>query len=74
LTPKVTGIVIDASTALAWCFPDEASEYADGVLVALEDRTGIVPAIWSTELTNADWSASGANESGSRKCGALSSC
>ena len=26
----LTGIVIDASVALAWCFPDEASEYADG--------------------------------------------
>ena len=32
----MTGIVIDASVALAWCFPDEASDYADGVLVALD--------------------------------------
>ena len=47
------GIVIDASVALAWCFPDEASDYADGVLVALEDRTAMVPAIWSVEITNA---------------------
>ncbi len=47
------GIVIDASVALAWCFPDEASDYADGVLVALEDRTAMVPAIWSAEITNA---------------------
>jgi predicted nucleic acid-binding protein len=49
----VNGIVIDASVALAWCFPDEVSDYADGVLVALEDRTAMVPAIWSTEITNA---------------------
>jgi len=49
----VNGIVIDASVALAWCFPDEASDYADGVLVALEDRTAMDPAIWSTEITNA---------------------
>ena len=48
-----TGIVIDASVALAWCFPDEASEYADGVLVALDGRTAMVPAIWSVEITNA---------------------
>ena len=48
-----TGIVIDASVALAWCFPDEASEYADGVLVALDGRTAMVPAIWSLEITNA---------------------
>jgi predicted nucleic acid-binding protein len=49
----VNGIVIDASVALAWCFPDEASDYADGVLVALEGRTAMVPAIWSVEITNA---------------------
>jgi len=53
LTPIVDGIVIDASVALAWCFPDEESDYADGVLVALENRATIVPAIWSTEITNA---------------------
>lgn len=45
--------MVDASVALAWCFPDEASEYADGVLVALEGRTVIVPAIWALEITNA---------------------
>lgn len=49
----VNGIVIDASVALAWCFPDEASNYADGVLLALENRTVIVPAIWPVEITNA---------------------
>ena len=49
----MTGIVIDASVALAWCFPDEASEYADGVLVALEGSAILVPALWSVEITNA---------------------
>lgn len=49
----MTRIVVDASVALAWCFPDEASDYADGVLVALEDRTVLVPAIWPVEITNA---------------------
>jgi predicted nucleic acid-binding protein len=53
LTETTNGIVIDASVALAWCFPDEASDYADGVLVALEDRTAMVPAIWSAEIANA---------------------
>ena len=53
MTETTNGIVIDASVALAWCFPDEASDYADGVLVALEDRTAMVPAIWSLEITNA---------------------
>ena len=49
----MNGIVIDASVALAWCFPDEESDYADSVLLALENQTAIVPAIWSVEITNA---------------------
>ena len=53
MTEKANGIVIDASVALAWCFPDEASDYADGVLAELDDQTVIVPAIWSIEITNA---------------------
>ena len=48
-----TGIVIDASVALAWCSPDEASDYADDVLVALDGRTAMVPAIWPVEVANA---------------------
>jgi len=45
--------VVDASTALAWCFPDESSDYADGVLRALEGRTILVPALWNLEIANA---------------------
>jgi predicted nucleic acid-binding protein len=37
-------VVVDASIALAWCFPDETSEYADAVLV---------PSVWSLEIANA---------------------
>jgi len=49
----LTGIVVDASVALAWCFPDEASEYADAVLVALEGHPVLVPSVWALEITNA---------------------
>lgn len=49
----MNGIVVDASTALAWCFPDEASDYADRVLVALEGRTILAPAVWGLEIANA---------------------
>jgi len=49
----LTGVVIDASTALAWCFPDERSDYADAVLVALDGKTILVPAVWSLEIANA---------------------
>jgi predicted nucleic acid-binding protein len=49
----LSGVVVDASVALAWCFPDEASDYADGVLVALAGHTAIVPAVWALEVANA---------------------
>lgn len=49
----MTGVVVDRSVALAWCFPDESSDYADAVLVALEGRTILVPAIWGLEIANA---------------------
>lgn len=46
-------VVLDASTALAWCFPDETSDRADAVLEALEGATVLVPAVWSLEIANA---------------------
>jgi predicted nucleic acid-binding protein len=49
----LTGIVVDASVALAWCFPDEGSDYADRVLVALDGISILVPAVWSLEVANA---------------------
>jgi len=49
----LSGVVVDASVALAWCFPDEASEYADAVLVALKGQAIVVPAVWGLEIANA---------------------
>ena len=46
-------VVVDASIALAWCFPDEKSDYAEAVLIALEGKQILVPAVWSLEITNA---------------------
>jgi predicted nucleic acid-binding protein len=46
-------VVVDASIAVAWCFPDETSDYADAVLVSLEGKTMLVPAVWSLEIANA---------------------
>ena len=46
-------VIVDASTTLAWCFPDETSDYADQVLVALEGKTMLVRAVWSLEIANA---------------------
>ncbi len=49
----MSNVVVDASVALAWCFPDEASDYADKVLVALQGHTVVVPAVWTLEVSNA---------------------
>lgn len=46
-------IVVDASVALAWCFPDEGNRYADEVLAALDAHQAVEPAIWGMELANA---------------------
>jgi predicted nucleic acid-binding protein len=49
----LSGVVVDASVALTWCFPDEASKYADAVLVALKGQAVVVPAGWGLEIANA---------------------
>jgi predicted nucleic acid-binding protein len=46
-------LVVDASVALAWCFPDERNAYAQAVLEELRHRKGIVPSLWPLEITNA---------------------
>jgi predicted nucleic acid-binding protein len=46
-------IVVDASIALAWCLPDETSEYAYGVLDRLVNEAAAAPAHWPLEVANA---------------------
>lgn len=44
--------VLDASLTLAWCFPDEASEYSNAMLRKVQNVRAVVPALWSYEVTN----------------------
>jgi len=44
--------VIDNSVVMAWCFGDEESDYADGVLESLESMQAIAPSIWPFEIGN----------------------
>lgn len=37
---------------MAWCFEDEADEYADSVLDLLADSETVVPSIWALEVAN----------------------
>ena len=46
------GVVLDASTALAWAFEDESSARGDAALDALTDGFGLVPSLWPYELAN----------------------
>jgi len=49
----VNGIVVDASVALAWCFPDEQTPMSLNVLDRLKaGEQAIVPAFWSVEILN----------------------
>jgi predicted nucleic acid-binding protein len=46
-------LVLDASITLSWCFPDEGSGYAQGILDMLGNGTSaLVPAIWPFEIAN----------------------
>lgn len=50
----MTGIVIDASVTLAWCFPDEQTTASLNVLDRLKTgEQALVPAFWSVEVLNA---------------------
>jgi len=46
-------LVVDASVVLAWCFPDERSEFAYRILDLLEETPAVVPSLWFVEVANA---------------------
>lgn len=49
----MSGIVIDASVTLSWCFPDEQTPMALKVLDRLNTgEQALVPAFWSVEVLN----------------------
>jgi predicted nucleic acid-binding protein len=47
-------LVIDASIATAWCFPDEQTEYVNATLRAVSSSalTVIAPSLWAYEVRN----------------------
>lgn len=53
MTKPTEPIVLDASVALTWCYPDEHSAFAYKVLDHLEQCTAIVPSLWPIEIANA---------------------
>ena len=49
----MSGLVLDASSVLAWCFEDEAGASADALIDQVVALGAIVPAIWPLEVANA---------------------
>jgi len=41
--------VLDSSVALAWCFSDEASTYADDIVRQFPNIEPVVPQLWHLE-------------------------
>ena len=48
----MSGLVLDCSVAVAWCFEDEASPETDAILERVRDEGALVPALWHLELGN----------------------
>ena len=49
----MSALVIDASLASAWCFPDERTSYTNGVLRAISSSVeGTAPRLWAYEVRN----------------------
>ena len=48
----MSGLVVDASVALAWLFDDEVEPRADKVLELLEEDGALVPQLWHLEMRN----------------------
>jgi predicted nucleic acid-binding protein len=47
-------LVLDASVAVAWCFPDESTPFTEGVLDLLASGTkALTAAVWPLEVANA---------------------
>jgi predicted nucleic acid-binding protein len=50
----INRFVLDASVALAWCFPEESSPGAEKLLDSLAGgSTAIIPSLWPFEVANA---------------------
>jgi predicted nucleic acid-binding protein len=48
----MTGLVIDASSVLAWCFDDEGGPEADALIDRVVAEGAVVPGLWPLEIAN----------------------
>ena len=45
--------VVDASVALAWCFPEQVTPFSERLLEGLGPNEALVPVVWPFEMANA---------------------
>ena len=48
----MANLVIDASITVAWCLPDERSDYAEAVLDVVLTKLAVAPRLWAYEVRN----------------------
>lgn len=48
----MTGIILDASMAMSWCFEDEWTQESDRVLEMVRNNGALVPPLWDLEVAN----------------------
>ena len=48
----MSGLVIDASSVLSWCFEDEGGPEADALIERVASEGAAVPGLWSLEIAN----------------------
>jgi len=48
----MAAFIIDSSVAAAWCFPDEETDYTNGVLQFLSTSEAMAPRLWAYEVRN----------------------
>lgn len=49
----MTVLVLDASVAVSWCFPDRRTAFTTRVLREISDGFAVVPGLWALEVGNA---------------------
>ena len=48
----VSGFVLDASVAAAWCYADATTPGSDALRESLTEQRAMVPRLWHMETTN----------------------
>lgn len=48
----MSGLVIDASVTMAWCFESESTPATEALLDAVADQGALVPLLWTHGVTN----------------------